>query len=251
MGGIAQHGAGQHDAGAVVVREQHGPLEGAGGHDDAAAADLPQPLAHGAIHGLHRCDEAVVIHPECGAARLHFDTGCGELRQAHGAGRFQAFGPFEQEHRLTVVCRRKCSLDAGQTRAHHQHLHLSRDLVVARRVRRIGRMAQPRHASDDRLEQLPTRPHERLVVEARRQQRRNARAQRGDVEFEAGPGIASEGLQAFSGRDVGGARVGGARAAPSDIQQPGGLFHTAAEDAAWAMQLEAAAGVHDALGQQG
>jgi hypothetical protein len=92
---------------------------------------------------------------------------------------------------------------------------------------------------------------EGLVVEARRQQRRKARAHRCQVEAQARPCVASEGLQAGAGRDVGGPRVGRARATLADVDQAGGLFHAAAEDAAGPVQLETAAYVHDALGQQG
>jgi hypothetical protein len=137
------------------------------------------------------------------------------------------------------------------TRAHHQHLRLARDLVVALGVGPIGRHAQARHAPDRRLEAVPVRPHEGLVVEARRQQRREARAQRREVEIEARPGVAGGRPPGPSCAARSVARVLGVRAPPSaDVQQAGGLFDTAAEDAARPVQLEAAAHVHDALRQQ-
>ena len=41
---IGAHGARQHDAGPVVAAEQQGPLDGAGGKDDPAGADMPKAL---------------------------------------------------------------------------------------------------------------------------------------------------------------------------------------------------------------
>ena len=42
---IFVRGAGQHDARTIVVRENHRPLERAGGGDDGARANFPQPFA--------------------------------------------------------------------------------------------------------------------------------------------------------------------------------------------------------------
>ena len=73
---IAAHGAGQHDAGAVVVAEHDGPLDGAGGEHRALGHDAPQALArlvrgrlcHMIVDALDRGIGAAVIDPLHGGA---------------------------------------------------------------------------------------------------------------------------------------------------------------------------------------
>ena len=66
-------GAGQHDAGTIIVRKHHGSFEGAVGRDHRAGADFPDPLAQRAgwirrirtvLDKLPRTDQIVVIDAE-------------------------------------------------------------------------------------------------------------------------------------------------------------------------------------------
>ncbi len=64
-------------------------------------------------------------------------------------------------------------------------------------IRLARRAPQPRHAADGRLEQLPARPLEGLVIEARRQQRGERAGERAQIEPDARPAIDARGAQAL------------------------------------------------------
>src|SRR3977135_2325841 len=73
-------GRSEHDAGAVVVRKQERPLEGAGGGDHRPGANLPQPFAQhtpgqlgGTLgtHALAGAYEVVVVDAERQRAQLY------------------------------------------------------------------------------------------------------------------------------------------------------------------------------------
>ena len=88
MRGVALHRIGEHDTRAIVVREQHGPLEAASGQDNLLGADLPEPFAHraGCVRACWRFDgrgQIVVVQPEHGAACLNGNAGlCQRAAQA-------------------------------------------------------------------------------------------------------------------------------------------------------------------------
>ena len=256
LGQVALNCAGQHDARAVVVGKQHRPFEGAGGQDDAFGADLPQPLAHRAgIDGLDRRHQAMVIQAQGGARGAQFDAGFDQFAlQPVQLGRRGAAGlqdlackpaaelrrAFEQQHLPPAARRRQRGLHARRASTDDQHFNPTRDVVVTIRIWPISRQPQAGHAPDHGLEQVPMRPHEGLVVKARRHEGGEARGQGRQVEFQTRPGVAGTGLQTVACGDVGGARVGRALRADADVEQSGGLFHAAAEDATRPVQLEAA-----------
>ena len=262
--GIALHGTGEHDARPVVVREQHRALEGAGGQNDAARADLPQPLAHRPADVLNRHCETMVVQAQNGAAGEHRDAALVELlalrlHVTEGLiGRAespatQRLRTLHQQHILPGRGGRQRGCHAGGATTDHQHIHLARHFVVAIGVRsRISRrrVSQAGRGADQGLEPMPVRPHERLVIEARGHQSCQTGIDRSEIKTHARPGVSGLGHQPRFGFDLGGSRVGGAPGARTDIQQTCGLFHAAAEDAARAMQLEAAPHQGHAGGQQ-
>ena len=87
--------------------------------------------------------------------------------------------------------------------AHHQHVDGGGLLLVVIGVGRGRGTPEAGHAADRRLEPVPVRPHERLVVEAGRQERRRSPGQCAEVEADARPAVDALRDQAL--RDAAGA----------------------------------------------
>ena len=126
-------------------------------------------------------------------------------------------------------------------------------VLVAIGIGRGRRAAQAGGAADQPLVHAPPpalRPHEGLVVEARREQRAKDAIQRPQVEADGWPAVLARGGQAFVQLDLGRARVRlGARAA-AQLHERVGLLGAGAEDATRAVILEAAPDQMDAVREQ-
>ncbi|MCX7200692.1 MAG: hypothetical protein NTW37_22585 [Proteobacteria bacterium] len=187
--------AGEHHAGQVVVAEGDRALDRAGCNDDLARADLPEALARQVLgdrgaaadllcHGRH------VVVPDRGDLAAHQHAHARRRLQFSGdlmypAGRLVAvdarvlaeqraahLGAFiGDDHARATACRCECGGQPGRAATADQHVAVGMTLRIAARVRHLWRTAEAGCAADELFAGLPARgrPHERLVVEARRQ----------------------------------------------------------------------------------
>ncbi len=144
--------------------------------------------------------------------------------------------------------------ESGRTAADDQHVAMAVLVLVGVGVRRARAAAHPGGVADHVLVAQPPagrgRPHERLVVEARREQPREHVVERADVEAHRRPAVLARGDETGVELDLRGARVGlGARAA-RELHQRVGLVGARGGDAARPVVLEAAGDEMHAVGEQ-
>ena len=141
--------------------------------------------------------------------------------------------------------------EACRSGAHHQHVAMVVDLGgrLLRRPLGVDR-AQTRHGADARLEHMPVRPNEGLVVERRRDEAREAVEEGVSVRCRARRGVDAARHQPFAGCFCGGAGVGRGRRGAANVDQRVGLLDAGPPDAARPVILEAAADDRDVVGEQ-
>ena len=257
----------EHHPGTVVVREQQRTLEGAGGGDHRAGADLPQPLAQhtpgqigsalgtDALGGAH---QVVVVDAERAGAQLDPNAYLPRARRERGHFRIGSPGERaphlrtarEQQGARTRARRRRRGGKSRHTRADDEHVGVRRDLLVVIGVGRGGGPPQARHAPDRRLEPVPARPLEGLVVEPRGHQRRTRPRECADVEPNARPAVHALGGESLGERQERRAHIRRAARPLADIHQRARLLDAARPDAARAVELEAAAHQAHAVREQ-
>ena len=143
------------------------------------------------------------------------------------------------------------SREGGPPGADHQHLGVGEAALNRRRDGRLGQATEAGGAPDPVLVEHPgaLRRHEGLVVEARRQQRVQGVGDAAEVEARVRPGVdaaqAHPGLQRQRRRE----HVGCGRGR-QHLQQRAGVVPAQADDAARAVQLEAAGDHAHAGGQK-
>ncbi len=260
----------QHHAGAVVVAEHERTLDRTGGDDHAA-----RPHAPGALDQAGACGRALGHEHQAGLAH---GPGTG-LRQAAHLGAGVEFGhrarhPVQRidpadalappgqraagRHALVDQHHAAAGARGGQRRsqprragADHEHVAVAvAHLVAALGRRRRRRVCQAGHAPDPGLEPVPVRPHEGLVIEGRRQQRPQPLQRREQVVPRARPAQHRAGAQAVDQphRRRRLARAGGV---VQQFDEGRRLLGTRRDDAARAVQLEAARDHAHPVGQQG
>jgi hypothetical protein len=219
--------AGEHHARPVVAVEDQWLLERALGKDDLLRADLPHPLPRRALgrvgemvgQPLREADHVLVVvadrrrpgqdaHVRPG---VELGEGRGEpvpggpavdddrrLREQRAAG----LGGLVDEHdRRPGAAGGERRGEAGGAGADDEHVDMGEaagiavDVGLARRDTETGGGAD--HGLVDAVPQ-GARPHEGLVVEARREQRAETVADRADVEGERGPAVLAPGLEAVA-----------------------------------------------------
>ena len=180
---IDERRVGRHHARPVVVGNGERPLDRAGGDDDALRPDAPERVgARGAP--LPGADEIVVVDSERGRRRQDASAG----RFDRGADVFRPFAPvaafdrsaamdelaadvvmiLDKEHDLAGPCGRARRGEAGRTRADDEQVAAGVDLRAFGRRAIVGvDDSEAGHGAHQRLERLPARPDEGLVVEAR------------------------------------------------------------------------------------
>ena len=208
----------QHHAGAIVAGEDERPLQCASREHDSAGADMPQPLARqsGRRRGTEpladtfgRNQVIVVVMPEHRRARQQADLRhCLQLGDRGGGpgGALAIADPVRAAQQRAAEERLAVGEDdpgaapaggerggkAGRAGADHQHIAMDVALVVARGIGQCRRAAEPGHAAQQWLPQMPpesARLHEGLVVEAGREQRREAADQRAQIDAKARAGM--------------------------------------------------------------
>ena len=195
--GISANRRRQHHTGLVVVAKDQRPFDAASGHHDLPRPQLDQALAWQTGRGIGQVvgdafgdrNQVVVVDAEDRAARqqAHITHRC-ELRDrlrrparrrlvadllVFPQQRTSQFGPLVSEHDARATARRRQrGRQSGSAAAGNQHVAMRElDRVV------LGVLGQRRQAEPGRLADLalvehpePWRPHERLVVKARRHQ---------------------------------------------------------------------------------
>ena len=188
-------------------------------------AHLPQPLARQVVAGagemvgdaLDQADEILRVVAEGGRARQQPDiVHRGELRDASPAPRPSRPGrrssrrsrsaarrrtpPARREDDAhAALGRRKRRREAGRAAAQHQHVAMGEARRIVVGIGLVRRDAEAGRRADVRLvERLPgrLRPHEGLVVEAGREERRGEVVDRADVEGERRPAVLRHGASA-------------------------------------------------------
>ena len=118
----------------------------------------------------------------------------------------------------------------------------------------VGGDSEAGGAADERLvKALPARArrHKCLVVEARRNERRDNAVERVEIKVKAGPGVLRGGAEAVGERDFGGAEVGRGAGAVSGADEGVGFFGAGGQNAARAVVFETAADKVNAVREEG
>ena len=208
----------EHHPRAVVVGEHQGPLGRAGGQHHAPRPHLPQAFVDpGPLRGeLHDGEQVVVVVAGDGGPLEPHDVGEGVELRRHarrplGRGtpaelrraveqRPSRHRPFVGEHHPGAAARRgQRRLEPGRPRPRHQHVAVVEALLVRVPAGGRGRRPEARHAAHERAVEVPPtgEPHERLVVEAGRKQRREPVGDRAEVEADARPAVDAARAQAL------------------------------------------------------
>ncbi len=137
---------GEHDAGPVVVGEEDRPLERAGGQDEPAGPDVPEPLpGHVRRHRsaemvgppLHGDIEPVVVRAGHGGAGEH--PYLRELGEVVGDGIADRAAAGQQDPRTGLRLGERGG-QPGRTGADHEHVDVRPGLVVAGLDRRVDQL---------------------------------------------------------------------------------------------------------------
>ena len=152
-------------------------------------------------------------------------------------------------------CRRcRCRGEAGNAGAHHQHVAMHMQLLVAVRVAPGRCDAKAGGAANERLVDVlpePLRPLEGLVIKAGWEEARQGVVDDAHIEVEVGPAVLAHRHQAVKELDLGGTQV---RIMAHAFAHPGKRVHflrAEPDDAARAVILEAAAEHLLAVGHHG
>jgi hypothetical protein len=258
----------EHDARAVIAREDKRLLDRSGREHDLASPHLPESLARGTgrscrpmiretlaqpdevvrevAEGRRACQQRHVrLRAKCSDAggeplleRLTVD-GRSWLVQKRAAG----FGLFVAEQDPGAGPRRRQRRrEACWTRADDEHVAMSETLRVAIGIRRGRSAAQPGCAAyGGFIPAMPgrSRPHECLVVERRGQERREHVVDRQHVEPERGPAVLALGDESLVNLDLRRAQVRRASSGiPHDRYERIRLLGTGAEQPARAVILK-------------
>ena len=142
--------------------------------------------------------------------------------------------------------------DAGRPRADHQNVAVGVHLVVPVRVGPGWRDSKPSGTSEHPLVEWPQRPrpHECLVVEARRQEARDDAVDGAQIEAHRRPAVDARRLQTVVKLDLSSDVVGQRLGARPELDQRVGLLDAAPDDAPRTMVLEAPAHKANAIRQK-
>ena len=275
---------GKHNPGQVVVAEHQRALESTGGQHHLPGAD-PVPAHAGGVqpcltgvevvrHPLERGQHVVVENARQRGAGHDPDVGHG------GEFSLDASDPcigvlavdgdritqqrttaqavlLNQNHARAGLGGRAGRLQAGRTRANDDNIGVLIVRVIAADIGAFVTDPEPGSPADHRLDQAVPEPRadeEGLVVEARREEPRQQRVNRAQIEAERGEGVDRLGGQALTQFSHGCAVVGLARAlfrfGDVAVDECVGLFDACRHDPARAVILERTADQMHAVGQQ-
>ncbi len=220
------HRRGEHHARPVVARKDQRPLEGTRRQHHTLGPHAPQPRVCARPCRQPLCEDHFVVVEIADGCRAGEHPCVGATRQQCGTPVHPVPARATVDFRILPAQRaaeQRLLLgedDAGPARgrgdrrceprrpaAHDEHVAMGMQRVVALGVRCPRRTPEPRRVADERLEQMPGRPHECLVVKARRQESREHPVDRAHVEIGAGPAIDRMRREPIGQFDLGGAQV--------------------------------------------
>ncbi len=187
-------------------------------------------------------------NPLCGGGAVDACWRTGEQRAA-GLRLFVA-----EDHACAGVCRGQRRGESRRPRSDDQHVAVRVSMRIAIGVWQWRRAAESRRRADQRLvETRPAgaRPHESLVVEAGRKQRRQEIVEAAHVEVEARPAVLGFRAEAVVQLDLGGAEIRRrARGIAAHGDECARLLGAGRQDAARPVVLERPPDQVDAVGEQ-
>ena len=274
---IGFHRTGHHDAGAIIHREGNRPFQRARGKDRAARGDAPEAFARhigtgGLVQGdaFKRGKDAVIIGPGHRGAAHNPDIG---QRGEFGLGRGHPVQPRRAVDGLTVrdqtpakaavlIGQNDISPGAGGSQGRHQPGRATADdqkiakgesLFVMPLIMAARETAQPCRAADGGLiDPLPkgARPHEGLVVKARRKERGQKVVHRQKVKAQGPHAVLAAGGQPLEQLLHGGADVRGLVGGADHFDHRVRLFRSGGQHPTRAVVLETPPHHFDAIGQK-
>ena len=273
---IGARGAREHHAGPVVLGEGQGPLDGALGQHHRARPHPPHALgdvAGGRLgprlsHPLGEVDHVVIVKAERRRAEKKpraqsFKLGhspcdpvsaglVGDGRRIPQQGAAGSRIEIAQGDAGAGSCGGEGCAEARRPRPHHQHVAEGGSALIGVGVRQFRRLAEARGGADGVLVQFPERrrPKEGLVIEARRDERRDQLVDRHGVELKQRPAVLAMRVEAVIEEQIGRPGVGLEPPADACAHQGARLLDARREQAPGAVILEAAAEEANAIGQQ-
>ena len=270
--GVLARGAGEQDAGQVVLREHERLLDRARREQRLLRVHAPVALAHGdglvaEVEALQQARHAMVVQSEAGGRGKEPDAARrGELaeqaREPDGDRRLvdERVGGEQAAAALEVLLGEDDGKagargnlrgkESGRPAAHDEQVAVRARRVVARGITLARRLCDAGRAADPPLPEIPRGPLEGLVVEGRMPQARGAVERAAEVETDAGPGILRAHLEARAHRDHRRARGRLELGAAAERDQRVRLLGADREHAARPVQLHAAADDRDIVGEQ-
>ncbi len=267
---VIAHGPCQKNARQVVARKGQRPLDRTRGGDRLLGADAPQAVARafqlGVVIGqpLVAEDIAVIIDARAHAAGaerhiLHLfkrlDGGChplgrgstGDLDTIDNSTPAPLGGLLHHHHARAGLAGLKCRLQPRDAAADHHDIGVEVEMLICIRVAILRRFAEAGRLADEGLvDVLPerTREEEGLIIETRRQEPRENRVDRADIELERRPVVLARGIKPVEKLGRRGALVRLELAALAEVDERVGLFRAARHHAARAVVFERPANHH-------
>ena len=278
-GDIAAHSARKHHARKVVSGEYQRALVRALRKDGLAGPHFPHALARqvgGALakmvgHPLGQGDVVMVHIAEHGGARQQRNLGhrlefghhtgnpVGRRLAVDGGVGFAEKPAAElvllvgKDHAGAGTACLECGHQAGGAATGDQHVAMGIRLFIAVRVVMVvSHLAEAGGVADHMLIGHPhgCRPHEGLVVKARREEALQDRVHRADVELQRREAVLALCVKAVIKLDLGGTEVRLGPGAATDADERVRLFRSDGDDAARTVVLEGTADKMDVVGEQ-
>ena len=269
--GIVHGCRSEHYAGYVVVREHYRALDGARREHHLRCAHVPETLAHrcwrGPFTAFAKRHQIVVVATERGCALEHARPRRRPQLALDGAHPVQCrLAIYDVLFPLKRASKNRPIIDEHDARpspsgrerrgqpcrsaTDDQHVAVLVSLLVPIGVGKSRRDAEACGAADERLEPVPVRPHEGLVVKPRRHQSGEQLERREDVKPRAGPAIHAACVESVEQLDLRGFEVRYEVGTPPDLHDGVRLLAPAAKQAPWPVQLEAPPSDAHAVGEQ-
>ena len=263
---IDQRGVGRHHARPVVVGDDERPLDRAGRDDDFFGPDAPERVGQ-RRPPLPGADEIAVVdaigrrsrhHPAAGGFNRPHDASR-PIPPASALDRPAAMNELTADLGMIVDKENRTPCESGGIGRGESRWSGADDKEIATGIdlRIVGRRtivgidpAEAGHGANCALESFPPRPEERLVIEARRQERRQPVEQSGAVGRRRRRRIDRAHGEVVLERLSGRAQIWGGDAAARHVDDRVRLLGPSAPDSARAVIFEAAADDADAVRQQ-
>jgi len=273
---IVPHGGRQQNPRQVIAGKGQGPFDRPGRRDDLASADTPEAVARALLLGCvigqafigQRITVVIDTRPHAPQAQVDIghrlqrldglvDPFLGihtvDLRRIDDRTPAPGCGLLGKQDTRAAFPRSLGRRQTGDPAADDQNVDMRMEMLVGVLITILRRLAQTRGLANEGLvDMLPerTREHEHLVVEARRQEARQMRVDRADVEFEARPVVLRCRGQPVEHLCRGDTLVRLETPPLAEIDQSVGFLGPARDDPARAVVFERPPHQHLVIGQQ-